>query len=132
MATEISDAWDESEGIDYSEAEQLVRECSNIDKDDLAQLPEIKSFLEYAESHDEWDSGETCKLPQLIIDDLDLMEKYITYRQNDDKWTVYGIFQSGEEDWAADVNTEYLAELLVDAMRNPPQASNQLEDSEVI
>ena len=43
-------------------------------------------------------------------------DKHYTYREDGDKWEVYGTLLNGEEDWAATTETETIAVLLVDTL----------------
>ncbi len=117
LATSINNAWIESNAIDWSEAEQLVRECSQIE--DLSTLPNIKAILKYADENDEWDSEIVARWTDEIILDLDSGDKYYLTREKGDYWEVIGILPSGREDWVAVVSTETVANALLVVLKEP-------------
>lgn len=116
LAGEIDTSWEERESVDWSEAEQLVALCKDIPVDVRSTLTEINHILDYVYKVDDWDSGYVSHWPELIQHELTTSDKTYTYRAKDDEWEVYGVFLSGEEDWAGTVSTEKVAQVLVEAM----------------
>ncbi|MEY8200080.1 MAG: hypothetical protein RPS47_12620 [Colwellia sp.] len=127
LAIEVDDAWTLSERVDYSEAEQLIRLCSSVDKAYLDEMPQIKSLIEYADNNDEWDSAVISTFPGLIMGDLDSVEKQFSYRVSGDKWEVFGVYLSGKEKWTADVGTECLAKILSGVLNNGGAATMDIK-----
>ena len=127
LAESINTSWSEREAVDWSEAEQLVSLCREIDN--IKELPDINSIVEYAASNDEWDSGVVANWPDIIITELESVDKQYTYRETGDKWEVYGIYLTGAEDWVASVETETVASNLVEMMNNSAPAHAAIQST---
>jgi len=120
FAGELDEGWEENEGVDWQEAEDLVAMVQAMDPDDLDDLQMI---LNYADEEDEWDCDEVSSWPQRIISSLEQSDKDYRYRPDGENWEVYGVYMSGEEDWTATVVTETVAEMLVQRLQSPPSVS---------
>ena len=125
LCDSVNNNWSEKEAVDWSEAEQLVSMCKAI-PDQIAHLmPGVIGILEYAQALDDWDSGEVASWPDTIRSDIEDSDKTYHYRIEREKWTVYSLSLTGEEEWKASVETESIAEGLVKLLS--PQGS--LENS---
>jgi hypothetical protein len=61
LLAEIDANWELEEGVDWSEAEQIISELNGLN---LQEVPvEITSLLAYAEENDEWDSDVVAAMP---------------------------------------------------------------------
>lgn len=118
LAQSISVAWEEKEAVDWSEAEQLINVCREIPQDVLNTLPDIQAILAYADDNDEWDSGYVGQWPDTITESLAQSDKDYGYRHDLDHWEVFSLTLSGEEEWKATVETETIAQLLVNALKS--------------
>ncbi len=120
FAGELDEAWEENEGVDWQEAEDLVAMVQAMNPDDRGEL---QTILDYAEEEDEWDCDEVSSWPARITDYLDQPDKEYRYRPDGEDWEVYGVFMSGNEDWVATVVTETVAETLVNHLQSPVQSN---------
>jgi len=48
--------------------------------------------------------------------EADFEDKRYNYRPDGDNWEVYAVMYDGDEDWVATVETERVAEILVEAL----------------
>ena len=127
IAESINTSWSEREAVDWSEAEQLVSLCREIDN--IKELPGISSIVEYADANNEWDSGVVAEWPDIIISELSEGDKTYSYRASGESWEVFGTFPSGNEDWIATVETETIASNLVKMMNNPDLISTSKQNA---
>lgn len=69
----IDENWAAKESVDWSEAEQIIKRCKSIPKDEIEQfnLSDITEIVTYSERHDEWDSGEVCNWPTRLMACID-------------------------------------------------------------
>lgn len=112
LAGDLDHEWEQNEGVDWNEAEQLIGELKKMDSADIARLPNLAHILKYAEDEDEWDSGEVASWPATITFALDATDKQYSYRPNGEEWLVYGMNLTGREEWVATVDTETVARRL--------------------
>lgn len=117
FAGELDEAWEENEGVEWQEAEDLVSMIQAMDPDDRGELQDI---LDYATDEDEWDCDEVSEWPSRVMSSLDDSDKDYRYRPDGEDWEVYGVYMSGNEDWVATVVTETVAEMLVANLQSPP------------
>lgn len=117
FAGELDEAWEENEGVEWQEAEDLVSMIQTMDPDDLGEL---QAILDYATDEDEWDCDEVSGWPSRVMSSLDDSDKVYRYRPDGEDWEVYGVYMSGNEDWVATVVTETVAEMLVTNLQSPP------------
>lgn len=113
--------WGAAESIDWTQAQDLVGMCRDIPAQYLAVLTAIDRIVAYVKEHEDndWDSGEMGNWPAHIIDELESHDKQLGYRvdpENSERWEVYGLYFTGEEDWVATVDTETIAETLVKSL----------------
>ena len=112
-ASQLERNWEEREGVDWQEAEDLIGELFNME---ISDRGELQGILTYAAANDEWDSEEVAGWPQAITLYLEMSDKDYTYRSDGENWEVYGYHMSGEEDWAGTVCTETAAIGFVDLL----------------
>lgn len=113
MALAFSDSWEESGAVDWNDADQLTVECACIPDGLLAKLPEIQQIVDYASEHEDWDSGEAGNWPAVIRATIEGYDKEYAYKADSENWEVYSTSLTGEVEWKATVETETIAERLV-------------------
>ena len=69
-----SSEWSKNDGLEWDEAENLVELCKKAIRAYSKSRTETKSVLkgivQYANTHDDWDSGEVAGWPDAILDAL--------------------------------------------------------------
>ncbi len=63
----IDSNWSQREGVDWSEAEQMVSAIRDSNVSLLTHRPEVVEILEYSSEIEDWDSGYVCNWPQVLI-----------------------------------------------------------------
>lgn len=119
MAEHVNENWTEQEGIDWSQAEQLVHQCKCAPSSILEHMPNTTAILAYTESHNEWESDLVAGWPAVIMDEIENYDHSYFYRQEGENWTVFSLALTGQKEWKATVETEALAEALVDLLSAP-------------
>lgn len=112
LAEDFDENWDENEGVDWDEAEELVQELKKLSPEHRALLPKLSQIIDYAESTKDWDSGEVASWPATIIFELDVSDKQYSYHRDREQWQIYGMNLTGREEWVATVDTETVARRL--------------------
>ncbi|MCG9579071.1 hypothetical protein L1D14_22990 [Vibrio tubiashii] len=62
--------WSQSESVDWSEAEELVQNCKNLDSLYLTKYSQIQDIIDYSNENLDWDSSEVASWPSTIIREL--------------------------------------------------------------
>lgn len=113
LAESIRDNWESAKSVDWSEAEQLHRECAKVNRAHPFQCPaDLTEIVNYGSSEDEWDSEIVGAWPDRIIEALEDSDKQFAYKPDGENWEVAGICLNGEVDWVGTVSTETVARAL--------------------
>lgn len=113
LLLKIDESWALEEAVDWSDAEQIVRECKQIPVDILACMPDVQGIISYADSVENWDCGMVGRWPTVIREEMEGFDKTYHYRENGEHWEVYSLALTGAEEWKATVETEAMAESVV-------------------
>jgi len=122
-AVQLNKNWSENESVDWQEAEDFVAELRKMDLAPFPELNGIAEHIQYCDENDEWDSGVIANLPDVVISDLESVDKQYAYREKDDNWEVYSVMLTGEEDWVANVVTEAVAINLIEKGLSPQKGN---------
>jgi len=64
---EINAYWHSREAVDWNQAEALVRHCRSHTSNHSETPLTLRQIIDYADAHDDWDSGIVCQWPDEII-----------------------------------------------------------------
>ena len=112
FAKRLNEAWEENEGLDWQEAEDLVSMLRKTETDNGAasELEVLRSeILAYCDDNEDWDSGEVARWPNLIMIALDYNSAGLMKENIDDGCQVFDLRLSGKKEWVASFNQENLA-----------------------
>jgi hypothetical protein len=116
LATEIDEKWTSYGGVNWGDAEQLVRLCTALPSKSLLNMPNVVSLLAYAKDNDEWDSEFVSSWPNVIKASLEASHIKYKYSNNNETWDVFSYSPFTIETHVGNVHSEDTAKLLVNAL----------------